>query len=139
MGTTIVRFEGGMAFRGQGASGHDVAMDAGSSAGGADAAARPVEVLLCSLGGCTGMDVVSLLRKMRTEPTALRVEIEDERATEYPKVITKLHLTYVVEGDVPEENLVKAIDLSLAKYCPIANTLAGVAEITSEYRIEAPQ
>jgi len=137
MGTTVIRYEGGMAFRGQGASGHGVAMDAGSSVGGADAAARPVEVLLCSLGGCTGMDVVSFLRKMRTEPTALRVEIEDERAADYPKVITKLHLTYIVEGDVPEENLSKAIKLSLAKYCPIANTLGGVADITSEYRIGA--
>jgi len=137
MSTTIVRYEGGMAFRGQGASGHDVMMDAADSVGGADCAARPVEVLLCSLGGCTGMDVVALLRKMRTEPTGLRVEIKDERAGDYPKVITKLHLTYIVEGDVPEENVAKAIDLSLAKYCPIANTLAGVAEVTSEYRIEA--
>lgn len=139
MGTTIVRYEGGMAFRGQGASGHDVAMDASAEVGGADKAARPVETLLCSLGGCTGMDVISLLRKMRTEPTSLTVEIEDERALHYPKVITKLHLTYIVEGSVPEENLVKAIDLSLAKYCPIARTLAGVAEITSEYRISPLQ
>ena len=137
VGKTVVRSEGGMAFRGEGASGHGVLMDAGASVGGADSAARPVEVMLCSLGGCTGMDVLSLLRKMRTEPKRIRIEIEDERASEYPKIVTKLHLIYVVEGDVPEENLEKAIDLSLSKYCPIANALAGVAEITSEYRIEA--
>jgi putative redox protein len=137
MPMTIVRYEGGMAFRGRGASGHDVLMDAAPDVGGENKAARPVEVLLCSLGGCTGMDVVALLRKMRTEPKALRVEIEDERAAEYPKVITKLHLTYVVAGDVPAKNVEKAIELSLAKYCPIANTLAGVAEITSELRFES--
>lgn len=138
MGRTVVEYAGGMAFRGSGASGHEVRMDASREAGGEDSASRPVEVLLCALAGCTGMDVVSILRKMKTEPDGLRIEIDDERAPEYPKVITKLHLTYVVEGDVPEENAAKAIDLSLAKYCPIANTLAGVARITSEYRIAAP-
>ncbi len=139
MGKTIVEHAGGMAFRGSGASGHAVLMDAGREVGGEDSAARPVEVLLCALGGCTGMDVVSVLRKMKTEPTGLRIEIDDERAPEYPKVITRLHLTYIIEGDVPEKNAAKAIDLSLTKYCPITNTLAGVARITSEFRIVPPQ
>jgi putative redox protein len=137
MGRTIVEYTGGMAFIGRGASGHDVHMDAGEGSGGADSAARPVEVLLSSLGGCTGMDVISVLRKKKTEPTSLKIEIDDERAPEYPKVITKIHLTYRVIGDVPEENLVKAIELSLAKYCPIANTLGGVSEITYEYSVKA--
>lgn len=138
MATTVVDYTGGMAFRGSGTTGHEVRMDANREAGGDDSAPHPVEVLLCALGGCTGMDVVSVLRKMKTEPAGLRIEIDDERAPEYPKVITKLHLTYIVEGDVPEENVAKAIDLSLAKYCPIANTLAGVARITSECRIISP-
>ena len=137
MGKTTVEYSGGMAFVGKVASGHDVHMDAGESAGGADSAPRPVEILLSSLGGCTGMDVVSVLRKMKTEPKSLQIEIQDERAAEYPKVITKIHLIYKVEGEVPEENLTKAIELSLAKYCPIANTLAGVAEITYEVSADA--
>lgn len=139
MGRTVVRHEGGMRFVGRGGSGHAIPMDASPEVGGEDSAARPMEVLLCALGGCTGMDVVSILRKMRTEPTSLEVEIKDERATDYPKVITRLHLVYRVMGRVPEENLKKAIELSLAKYCPVANTLAGVAKITSEYAIEAAQ
>ncbi|MEN6368352.1 MAG: OsmC family protein [Thermotogota bacterium] len=133
---TVVDWAGGMRFVGKGASGHEVVMDAAEPLG-ANSAARPVEALLCALGGCTGMDVVSILRKMNTEPKTLRVEIEDERAAEYPKVIRKLRLVYVVTGDVPPENLKKAIDLSLAKYCPIANTLAGVAKITYEARVDA--
>ena len=137
MGRTIVHYQGGMAFRGQGKSGHDVIMDAARESGGDDTAARPVEVLLSSLGGCTGMDVVSILRKMKAEPVSFRIEIDDERAPEYPKVITRLHLTYIVEGNIPEEHLKKAIGLSLTKYCPIANTLAGVTEITSSYEIRA--
>ncbi len=133
---TIVTYTGGMRFVGRGASGHDVIMDASAESGGQDAAARPVEVLLAALGACTGMDVVSILRKSRHEPAAFRVEIEDERAAEYPKVLKKIHLAYVVSGDVPRDRLEKAIELSLAKYCPIANSLAGVADITHEMRFE---
>jgi len=132
MGQTVVEYTGGMAFLGKVASGHTVQMDAAESVGGSDSAARPVEILLCSLGGCTGMDVVSVLGKMKTPPVSLRIAIQDERASEYPKVITKIHLVYEVQGEVPEENLIKAIELSLAKYCPIANTLGGVSEITYE-------
>ena len=137
MSTTKVRYAGGMRFIGQGLSGHEVIMDAGPEGGGEDRAARPVETLLCSLGGCTGMDVVAILRKMKTEPEDLRIEIIDERALEYPKVITTLHLKYIVKGRLPVENVRRAVDLSLAKYCPIANTLAGVSAITSEIVIEA--
>lgn len=139
MGKTTVTFVGGMQFVGQGDSGHEVHMDASPKVGGSDSAARPLEVLLCALGGCTGMDVISILRKMKTEPSSLRIEIQDERASEYPKVITKLHIIYRVTGAVPEANLKKAIELSLSKYCPISNTLAGVSEITSEAIIEPEQ
>ena len=131
-----VTLEGGMRFTGQGKSGHAVAMDASPKGGGTDSASRPIEVLLSALGGCTGMDVISILRKMNTEPSEFRIEIDGERASEHPKRFTKIHLTYVVAGDVPKTNLQRAIQLSLEKYCPVANTLAGVAEITSEYRIE---
>lgn len=134
--STLVRFVKGMQFIGKGPSGHAVVMDASPKSGGEDSAARPVEVLLSALGACTGMDVVSILRKMKTEPTELEIEIEDKRADDYPTVFTDLHIVYHVRGDVPEANLQKAIDLSLAKYCPIANSLAGVATITSAYEIE---
>ena len=125
-----------MKFAGRGESGHPVVMDSSPQVGGEDSAARPVEVMLCSLGGCTGMDVISILRKMKTEPEAFQIEIETERDSDYPKVFRAIHLSYIVKGDVPEENLKKAIDLSLEKYCPIANTLSGVTKITYSYRIE---
>jgi putative redox protein len=133
---TVVTYTGGMRFVGRGASGHDVVMDASETSGGHDTAARPVEVLLASLGACTGMDVVAILRKSQHVPTAFRVEIADERAADYPKVLKRIHLSYVVSGEVPRERLEKAIELSLAKYCPIANSLAGIAEITYETRFE---
>lgn len=133
---TIVTYKGGMRFVGRGASGHDVAMDASAASGGEDSAARPVEALLCALGACTGMDVVAILRKSKSIPASFRVEIADERASEYPQVLKRLHLTYVVSREVPEDRLKKAIELSLSKYCPIANSLAGVAVISYEIRIE---
>jgi len=136
MATTVVKLVEGMKFLAQGKSTHPVMMDSVPAFGGSDSAARPMEVLLASLGGCTGMDVVSILRKMKTEPKSLKIEIEDERATEHPKILTKLHLRYYVTGEVSEANLKKAIDLSLTKYCPVANGLAGIAEITSSYVIE---
>ncbi len=139
MGTTHVKHVGGMAFVGEGASGHPIKMDASVKAGGAEAAPSPIEALLSSLGGCTGMDVLSLLRKMKTEPRGFSIEIRDERASEYPKEITKIHLLYRLTGDVPEENVAKAIDLSLSKYCPVAGTLRGTAEITSSYEIQRDQ
>lgn len=134
---TVVRWTDGMRFVGVGASNHEVAMDAAEAGGGRNSAARPVETLLCSLGACTGMDVLSILRKMKTEPAALRIEIDDERASDFPQIIQRIRLTYVVRGNIPEDNLRKAIDLSLAKYCPIANTLAGVSEITYELLVES--
>jgi putative redox protein len=136
MGKTTVTLVEGMQFVGKGERGHGVLMDASPKGRGSDSAATPLETFLCALGGCTGMDVIAILRKMRAEPASLRIEITDERAAEHPKVITKLHLVYRVTGAVSEENLKKAIDLSLRKYCPISNTLAGVAEITSEAVIE---
>jgi len=137
MGKTIITLVEGMQFVGKGERGHGVLMDASPKGGGSDSAATPLEAFLCALGGCTGMDVISILRKMKTEPSSLRIEIQDERASEYPKVITKLHIIYRVTGAVPEVNLKKAIDLSLSKYCPITNTIAGVAEITSETVLES--
>ena len=136
MGRTVVEYRGGMHFVGLPKSGHEVHMDAGVASGGKASAPTPVEALLCSLAGCTGMDIVSILRKMKTEPATFKVLVDDERAEDYPKVITKLHLTYELTGEVPEENLTKAIELSLAKYCPIANTLAGVSKISYEFSIQ---
>lgn len=139
MAKTIVDYVGGMRFEGKGQSGHPVVMDASAEVGGSDSAPRPLEAMLCALGGCTGMDVVAILRKTKSEINSLRIEIEDERAKDAPRAIQKLHIVYRVTGKVSEKNLKKAIDLSLSKYCPIAASLAGVAKISSEYRIEKAQ
>jgi len=130
-----VKLDSGMRFVAETARGHTFAMDASEEGGGANSGPSPVEVMLSSLAGCSGMDVIAILRRMRTEPSRLEVEVSGERAEEKPRPFTHIHLIYVVVGDVPEANVRKAIDLSLSKYCPVANTLNGVAEITSEIRM----
>jgi putative redox protein len=118
-----VFWQDGLRFVGLPPSGHAVVMDGAKEVGGEDSAPRPTELLLIALGGCTGMDVVSILQKMRTPPRRFRVEIQAERAPEHPKAVRKVHLLYVAEG-VPEENLRKAAQLSQERYCSVAHSLA---------------
>ena len=136
MGNTYVKLVEGMQFVARGESGHAVIMDSDPKVGGDNTASRPVEVLLCALGGCTGMDVISILRKMRTVPTEFSVQIEDERASEHPKVLTRIHFVYRFSGDIPEANVKKAIELSMQRYCPITNMVNKTAEVTWEYQIK---
>ena len=117
-------------------SGHAVLMDATLNGGGMGTAPSPMELVLLSLGGCGGMDVVSILKKMRVKWERFEILFESERASEHPKVFTKIHLIYRIWGDdIPEENLKKAIDLSQERYCSVAAMLRGSAEITYDYRI----
>jgi len=97
-----VVWQDGLRFVGLPPSGHAVLMDGAKEVGGEDSAPRPTELLLIALGGCTGMDVVSILQKMRTPPRRFWVEIQAERASEHPKAVRKVHLLYTAEG-VPEE------------------------------------
>lgn len=124
-----VSWHEGLLFVGKGPSGHAVPMDGSPEAGGENSAPRPTELLLIALGGCTGMDVVSILQKMRTPPRRFWVEIQAERAPEHPKAVRKVHLKYVAEG-VPQENLRRAAELSQQRYCSVSHSLS--AELTFE-------
>jgi putative redox protein len=124
-----------MQFLGVAGSGHTAVVDAAEEGGGLDSAPRPTELLLIAEGGCTGMDVVSVLKKMKVDFSDFEMEISGERTEEHPKYIKKVHIVYKIWGNVPEENFKKAIDLSLEKYCTVANTLKGKAAISYEYQI----
>ncbi|PKO20579.1 MAG: osmotically inducible protein OsmC [Chloroflexi bacterium HGW-Chloroflexi-1] len=125
-----------MQFVAQGDSGHAIVMDAAESAGGHDTAARPMEVLLMGLSGCTALDVISILRKKRQPVQGFKIFATGERAEERPHAYTKIHLEYVAFGDVDPEALARSIQLSEEKYCGAIATVRGVAEITSSYRVE---
>jgi putative redox protein len=97
---------------------------------------RPVRLLLIGLCGCTGMDVISILKKKRQPFTGLQVKATAERAEEHPKVYTKIHLQFVVTGENVDPTAVeRSIELSQTKYCPASAMLGQAAEITTSYRI----
>jgi putative redox protein len=100
------------------------------------AAATPMELLLIALGGCTGVDVISILKKKRQHVTDYRIEVSGERRDEFPRSFTRLMVRHIVRGRaVSEQAVASAIELSDTKYCSVAATLRGSAEIVTSYEI----
>ena len=130
-----VQWDSEMAFRAM-VNGHELMLDLDEDSGGKNWGPRPKPLLLVSLGGCTGMDVISILKKMRIEPDYFNVRLEGEVTEEHPKHFTKIHLIFEFRGkDLPVDKLQKAIDLSKERYCGILYTLQKVVELTSEIKI----
>jgi putative redox protein len=102
-----------------------------------DTGPHPVQLLLMGLCGCTGMDVISILKKKRQPFTGLQVQATAERAEEHPKVYTEIHLEFVVTGDEVDPGAVeRSIELSQTKYCPASAMLGEAVPITTSFRIE---
>lgn len=114
-------------------SGHHVIMDALPVVGGNDEGARPKELMLASLAGCTGMDVVSILKKMRVELQYFNIRVEAEMTEEHPKHYTAMHIIYEFKGEGLElEKLQKAVNLSQEQYCGVSAAYRKGMEITHE-------
>jgi OsmC-like protein. len=128
-----MEWKGNLAIGGTLPSGHPLLMDASESFGGENRGPRPVELLLGALSGCTGIDILSILKRMRLEPASFRMELEGERAEEPPKRFTRIHIHYLFEGDLPEDKVDRAIRLSMEKYCTVAHSLN--AEITYDFTL----
>lgn len=128
----------GMAFDATLPTGHVVLMDAGEDHGGQNLGPRPMHVMLISLAGCTGMDVISFLRKMRQPVTGYQVKVEGTRRDDDPKIYTNITITHVVTGDVAEDKLKKAIDMSSETYCSAQAMLREVADIEVKWEIVKP-
>ena len=113
-------------------------MDGPEEFGGSNAGVRPKELLLIGLGGCTGSDVVSILKKKRVNLKDFEINIIANVADQHPQVYTKIHIEYVFYGDdLSVKDIERAIELSQTKYCSVTNMLNKAAEITHSYRIEA--
>jgi putative redox protein len=112
-----------------------VKMDGSPDIGGEDLGARPMQLVLMALGGCTSMDMLSMLKKMREEVKGYKVTVDAERATEHPMVFTKIHIHYSLEGNLKKENVEKAINLSMDKYCSVTHMLNSTATITHSFEI----
>jgi putative redox protein len=125
-----------MQMLGQTASGHEITLDGPPELGGENKGARPMELLLLGLGGCTTVDVVSTLKKMRQDVEDCQVEIDSTRADEHPKIFTKIHLKFILKGEnLDEKKIHKAIELSAEKYCSASIMLGELAEITHSFEV----
>src|ERR1051326_1746002 len=131
-----VQLQNAMTFRASTASGHELVMDASPDVGGTESGVRPMELLMAGLGGCTGMDVISILRKMRQDVTSYDVRVSGEQAPEHPKVFTSIQVEHVVRGRALKEDMVRrAVELSATRYCPAAAMLGQAAHIDFTYRL----
>jgi putative redox protein len=114
-------------------SGHHIILDASKEVGGENAGPRPKELMLSALAGCTGMDVISILKKMKVEPEYFNIKIEADLTEEHPKVYSKLNIIYQFKGkDLDKEKLQKAIELSQEKYCGVSAMYKKAMDVTYE-------
>lgn len=131
-----VQWKENMIFTGMPDSGMPVQMDADLSFGGTNQGVRPMEMIALGLAGCTGMDVISILRKKRQQVTFFEVKVNAPRSADHPKVFLRAQLNYIVSGtDIDEAAVVRAIELSMTKYCPVQVMLSQAFPMELHYEI----
>ena len=117
-------------------SGHTITMDGPPESGGENLGVRPMEILLLGVAGCTMIDVVTTLKKMRQDLSHCETKINAERATDHPKVFTDIHIQFIVKGkDLDSKKVDKAITLSAEKYCSASIMLGETATITHDFEV----
>ena len=132
-GVAVIHSAGEGLFIGITPSGHAQVLDTDSARA---SAATPLELLLVALGGCTAVDVISILKKKREQVTDYRVEVRGERRDEYPRAYTRIQVRHVVRGrGISEKAVASAIELSETKYCSVAATLRPGVELLTSYEI----
>lgn len=128
--TDGIRFEGTSVF------GHKIATDGPTTAGGTENGYKPTELVLFGLAGCTGVDVVKILEKMQQKITGIEIEVKGSQPDQYPKPFKRIEIFYTFTGkNLDEKKVEKAISLSEDKYCMVSQSLKGMANITSSYKI----
>ncbi len=129
----IIKFSGDDLFIAITPSGHAQVLDTNSERGSAPS---PVELLLIALGSCTGIDVISILKKKRQHVTDYRIEVSGQRRAQHPRAYTRMQVRHILRGrNLSEKAVAQAIELSEAKYCSVAATLRPTVEIVSSFQI----
>ena len=131
-----VNWVDGLLMVGKSDSGHTITMDGPPESGGENLGVRPMEMLLLGVAGCTMIDVVTTLKKMRQDLSHLETKINAERASEHPKVFTDIHIQFILKGkNLDEKKVDKAITLSAEKYCSASIMLGETASITHDFEV----
>ncbi|MFT4300305.1 MAG: OsmC family protein [Desulfovibrio sp.] len=129
-----VEWKGNMTFEGKDSDGHSLVMDASAIYGGSNQGVRPMEMLLISLAGCTGIEVGHALNKMRLEYTSFNITADAVRREEIPQIFTEINVEYVVEGEsISLDRFVRAFELGAVKYCSVANMLKACSKINYSF------
>ena len=132
-GKAVIHFSQDDLFVGVTPSNHEIRLDTDHERASAPS---PMELLLVALGGCTAVDVISILKKKREKISAYRVEVRGERRDEHPRSYKRMEVHHVVTGhDISEKAVSQAIELSETKYCSVAATLRPTAELVSTFEI----
>ncbi len=134
-----VKWVEGMAFMAESDSGHGIMLDGSPEIGGRNLGARPMEMVLMGLGGCTAIDVMVILGKQRQPVEDCWIELDAERAdVAAPKVFTKIHVHYVIKGSgLDPKQVERAVKLSAEKYCSVSAMLKGSVDITYDFEIRS--
>lgn len=134
--TVNVKWTEGMSFEAE-VNDFKITLDATPAVGGQNKGPRPKPLTLVSLGGCTGMDVISILNKMRVVPDYFNVEVSGEMTDEHPKYYHKIFIKYIFRGkDLPMAKLEKAVTLSQDRYCGVSEMLRAKSELIHEIVVE---
>jgi len=132
-----VKWIDGMRFVASDDKGHSIVMDDSKEHGGEGSGFSPMQLLLAALGGCTGMDVISISRKQRQKLTDLEILVSGERVTDFPRVYGKVHADYRLRGsNLKEKAVQRAIQLSEGKYCSVGATIKKTAKLSHSYRLQ---
>lgn len=132
-----VTWKSGLNFTGIAESGFLVPLDASVDHGGTGQGTSPMELILIGLGGCTAMDVISILQKKRQEVTAFEVVLHGDRAADHPKVYTEITMEYIVTGHgVDLESIERAVELSEGKYCSVNGMLKQSVKIITKCTVK---
>jgi putative redox protein len=131
-----VNWVDGLLMVGKSDSGHTITMDGPPESGGENLGVRPMEMLLLGVAGCTMIDIVTTLKKMRQDLSHCETKINAERATDHPKVFTDIHIHFILKGkDLDSKKVDKAITLSAEKYCSASIMLGETATITHDFEV----
>jgi len=132
-----VKWVDGLKFTSSANSGHEITMDGPPEHGGTDSAPRPMELVLMGLGGCTGMDAISILRKKKQDVTGFEIKLKGLRAENHPMRYENVELEFVIKGrGVDDAAARRAIELSMEKYCSVKFTLEKETPISYSFKVE---
>lgn len=131
-----LHYQGGLEFVAETPSGHQITMDGAPDFGGGNKGPRPMELVLVALGGCSGMDIASILNKKRMDLKGIEINVKGEKAPEYPKKYTDVEIEFIVKGkNLTDEAVGRAVELSMQKYCSVKATIEGTAKVKYSYKI----